>query len=583
MQFNQNIQTTKRPEFGRLVKWLHTGIVMLFLINVQSCNFPEDAKTEMMFETPTVYHFETGSTGGTVSYFFGEDYRYQVVLAPKWIMLESIEGRTKNGEINIPFVFSNLPDYIGQEGSVSGNLVVRIGNIGLFTFPVSYGKNIDPNPGTNQLAMICNVAYLNFGSEEKMSFTLTNPDSYGNSWQALDVPQWLQLSANSGYLGGGEQVTIQCSLQKEDLALGNYSHHINIVSSNPQSSHGILVTMTVDNSGPVASQKNTKWIEGKVKDAYFCTASGNLYVLTQKPNKLLYQLPESDSLYAIPLSKMPNCMDVSADGKTLVVGYNQAVVDVFDTELFEVKRSYETDCVPSDIVLGENDWCYITPETDQWVYLYSLNMTTGVTHRSSSHGSIYEKTRMVKAPDKALLYATRPQLSPGGVLVINIADGAAKDTIPSWHIDTGGNIWITKDGKKLIAANKKIYKTPEYTTELYNLDLPIVGSLDVPRNYLKSLNYCESLNCYFAVGSDYYWAAYNAETIYQLDDVSYSAVKSVKVQAYPGPLSNLYNPLMSVHHAFVNKQGTKLFALKNVPYELEMDKWALERIDLPLK
>ncbi len=40
---------------------------------------------------------------------------------------------------------------------------------------------------------------------------------------------------------------------------------------------------------------------------------------------------------------------------------------------------------------------------------------------------------------------------------------------------------------------------------------------------------------------------------------------------------------MDIHHVFANKPGTKLFALKNVQHDLEMGKWALEIIDLPLK
>ncbi|HPE76263.1 MAG TPA: hypothetical protein PLC80_09250, partial [Draconibacterium sp.] len=330
------------------------------------------------------------------------------------------------------------------------------------------------------------------------------------------------------------------------------------------------------------NQSNIKWIEGKVKDAYFCKSTNYLYAVTQNPNQLLYKLPESDSLYKVSLSKAPNCIDVSKDGKTLAIGYNQAVVDLFDAQTFELKRSYETECVPFDIVLGENDWCYLAPDLDQWVQLHSLNLKTGVTLHAGTYAAMYEKTIIVKVPDKPLLYATRTGLSPGGILAVNIEDGAAKDTIPLWNVDTGPAIWLTPDNKKLISAYKKIFKAPDYTTNLFTLDLPIVGSIDIPHNLIKTLNYCEILNSYFVVGSDYFWTAYNSETIYQLDAESYSLTKSLKVQPYPGYLINRFNPAMDVHHVFANKEGTKIFALKNVSYDLEMDKWALEIIDLPL-
>jgi len=454
-----------------------------------------------------------------------------------------------------------------------------------YNISVSYGvkPGADPNTNPDQPFLICSVAYLNFESENTLSFTLTNPGSFDNSWYARDIPSWLQLSESSGNISGGNQITVQCTINREGLQPGDYSQHINIESTNPRLSSGILVTMKVTNADPVVNLSKIKWIEGKVKDAYFCKTSGYLYVLTQKPNQLLYKLPDNDSLYAVPLSKTPNCIDVSKDGKTLAIGYNRAIVDLFDAQSFEIKRFYETDCVPFDIVISENDWCYIAPDIDQWTYLYSLNLKTGVTFRAGTNGTIYEKTLIVKAPDQPLLYATRTGLTPGGILVVNIANGAAKDTIPLWLVETGPAIWLTPDSKKLIAANKKIFKTPDYLSPAFNTNLPVVGSIDIPRNIIKSLDYCESLNTYFVVGSDYYWTAYNAETLYQLDAETFTATKSVKVLPYPGYLSNQNKPRMDIHHVFANKPGTKLFALKNVQHDLEMGKWALEIIDLPLK
>jgi hypothetical protein len=584
MKLNHKTQILKKAESCSLSKWRKNVTLFLFLVIFFSCNSPEDPGQENFINTPFVNHFETGTTSGTISFDFGENLKYQVVLAPKWINIKAIQGQIENGKLNIPFEFSNIQDYMGQENFIAGNLIVRIGYIGLFNFTLSYGVNpaTDPDPNPIQPFMICSAAYLNFGTENNLSFTLTNPGNYDNSWYANDIPSWLQLSESSGNISGGDQSTIQCTIVRDGLQPGEYSQHINIESTNPRLSTGILVTMKIDNVGPVTNLSNIKWIEGKVKDAYFFKTTNYLYAITQNPNQLLYKLPESDSLYKVSLSKAPNCIDVSKDGKTLAIGYNQAVVDLFDAQTFELKRSYETDCVPFDIVLGENDWCYLAPEADQWTYLYSLNLATGVTFRSGTNGTIYEKTFIVKAPEQPLLYATHTRSTPGGILVVNIAEGVAKDTIPYWHIETGSAIWLTPDSKKLITAFKKIYKTPEYTTNVFNMDLPVVGSIDIPRNIIKTLDYCENLKSYFVVGSDYFWTAYNSETIYQLDAESYSLTKSVKVQPYPGYLFNRFNPKMDVHHVYANKQGTKVFALKNVSYDLEMDKWALEIIDLPL-
>ncbi len=249
----------------------------------------------------------------------------------------------------------------------------------------------------------------------------------------------------------------------------------------------------------------------------------------------------------------------------MAIGYNQAYVDLFDSFTLELKRSYETDCIPAEVVFGENGWCYLTPTLDQWEYLYSLNLTSGVTYRRSTEYPVYEKAYFVKMPGKPLLYGTNPGLSPGGLMIVNIANGAANDTIPTWHVETGGALWISKDGKKIFAANKKIFRLPEYVANpSQQLDLPIIGTLDVPKGYIRSLDYNESLDCFFAAGSDFAWTASGAETIYQLNGINYSAVKSFKVTPYPGLADGVYNKPMDVYPSvFLSRLDKNSMQLKN--------------------
>jgi len=209
--------------------------------------------------------------------------------------------------------------------------------------------------------MTCSVAELDFGTGENRSFTISNPGQVDKWWSTSNIPSWLQFSQTNGNLQPYSGLTIQATIKPEGLAPGEYSQIIYIESTNPQLSTGILVKLKIENPGPPVNQSNIKWFEGTLKDALYCKKTDYLYLLTQAPNRLLVKTPGSDSLYIYPLDKVPNCIDITTGGDTIVVGYNQAVVDLFNAGTIERLKSYETDCVPFDVVFGANGWCYLAP------------------------------------------------------------------------------------------------------------------------------------------------------------------------------------------------------------------------------
>lgn len=567
------------------VRLLTSGLLpVLLLIVFHSCNFnyPEE-KQDQGYSTDLEFHFDLNTTSGIVDFTlteFGNE-PYQIIVYPRWVDVKKLEGNLNNGYCSIPFSFKEVETYM-QDGKVEGYIFVKVGKSEIFRITISYGNQEIEEPNEEGLPLYCSTAEIDFGTEDNRSFVIANPGQVDKNWYITDIPSWLTLSETSGNLPAGVSLTIFCNVNREGVYPGSYSQIINIESNNPQLSSGILMRIVVPEIGAPVDSASVKWIAGTVQDAYYNKVNDVLYILTKSPNNLLVKTTDNDSLITYPLERIPNCIDVTADGKTLAIGYNQAYVDILNAETLELIRQYETDCVPYDLVFGENGWCYLSPEEDQWVYLYCLNLTTGVTFRTST-ANMYEKTILRKMPGKPLLYATRPSLSPSGLLIINIEKGVANDTIPTWHEDTGGIIWLSKDGSKIFGGDKEIHKTPEYTTETYHLDLPKTGTMDIPRGYLKSLDYNEKLKCYFAVGTDYWWGAENSETIFQVNEVSFSAEKMVKVAKYPGFINQTYNPVMDVHHVFSNSSGTKLYALKNVQRNLELNNWAMEILELPLK
>ncbi len=559
-------------------------ITMLTLLLFSSCNFnyPEE-KQEPMYSTDLVFHYETGTPGGVADFtlFDFGSVPYQVIVYPKWIDVKNFEGTLNNGYCSIPFQFNNVDSYVSN-GRAEGYIFVRVGKTEIFRITVTYGVNeMEEPPVDGQVPLYCSTAEINFGLDENHSFTIANQGQVDKNWYITDIPSWLALSQTSGYLPAGVSLTIDCTVNRDGLNPGDYSQIIQIESNNPQLSHGVLMEMTVAAQGEPVNSSTLKWFSGTVMDAYYCKATDYIYILTKSPNNLLVKMPGSDTLQTYPLERIPNCLDVTGDGTNLAIGYNQAYVELWDANTMERIKLYETDCVPFDLVFGENGWCYLSPDVDQWVHLYSLNLNYGVTHRTTAAG-IYEKSILRKMPGKPYLFLTRPRLSPSGLLIVNIEDGAANDTIAYWHEDTGANLWLSEDGGKIIGGDKEIYRTPDYTTAQTHPDIFKIGTVDIPGAYIRSLDYNKHLQCYFVVSSDYWWGTDNSSTIYQVDEISFSANQSVKVSHYPGRVNNVSSPAMDVHYVFSNAEGNRLFAVKNVQQNLEVNYWALEILDLPL-
>lgn len=574
------------PNIRHFFAILSSMIILFISFFLISCSdeFPEESK-ETLYLMDKKYHFALGSMSGEITYEFDNNAsnQFEVYMYPKWMDLKIKKGNLQSGKAVIPFEFKN-PNEFMVNGRAIGRFIIKIASVGYFEIEIIYGQPVT-NPGNDDdsygLAILCDKAEINFDSNEIQKFTIINVLNREVWWTARDIPSWLVLSQTSGYIEAGGITVISCHINYEGLIPGRYSQIININVANPPNSAGILFNLNYNHPDPPSDSPNLKWISGDISDALFCQSSGNLYILTQNPNRVLIKSDATDTLQSISLSRIPNCIDVSKDGKTIAIGYNQANVDIFDGETFNIKRSYETKCIPHDIVLGENGWCYLAPALDQGVYFYSLNLSTGETFHTSTKNPVYEKSVMFKDPEKPILYMTRPRLSPGGILIIDISKGAANDTIPYWHVDTGGKLWLTEDGNKLIASYKKIYKKPDYTTEnLHQIDLDILGTVNMPQNQIQSLYYSKTRKSYFVSGSDYFWTAYNASIIYQLDPVSFSSVNSFTIKPYPGYYKGTMNQPMNIHHLFVNNDGNKIYALKCLYLNSQTENWALEIIDL---
>ena len=213
-------------------------------------------------------------------------------------------------------------------------------------------------------------------------------------------------------------------------------------------------------------------INGIVTDAEFNHESGIMVICTKSPNSLIVFNTNTNESNTISLAKTPYCVSLSEDGHKAVIGYSVASVSYIDIDNLDFINDFNIDCIPYDIVIGDNGWCYVTPTADQWVFFRSLNLNSGELITGRNGYTVYERTVIRKVPGKPYLVGSRMGLSPTGLLIFNVTRGPASDSISYYHEDIGP-FWISADGARLYSRAKNVYSLPEYDG-LYNFTTPPV-------------------------------------------------------------------------------------------------------------
>lgn len=189
----------------------------------------------------------------------------------------------------------------------------------------------------------------------------------------------------------------------------------------------------------------------RVIDAEFSTQLNSIVAVATSPNQLHIYNPDSGALTSVNLPVLPNCVGVSPDGLTAVVGHDAWISQI---DLVE-HRVLQTIAIPTnvaDIVLGPNGYAYAFTPNSYSSYTYSINLSTGV--QSQSYGSRNPAAARLH-PSFDRIYGADRYISPDDIIRINIGDGIASywgDSVYHGDYAMCGNVWISADGVRLFTA-----------------------------------------------------------------------------------------------------------------------------------
>jgi hypothetical protein len=490
---------------------------------------------------------------------------FMVIVQPKWLSFKSMHGKVSGG--NAPLDISIVKsDIVSGYQTHYAQVTIDVENAGLFSFTVAYTNSGNPS-------LLSSVSSLNFESLSSRTFTISNTSDGILNWEITAIPDWLIISPASGTLSKGNSTTVTASLNLVDIPTGQDLSGTLVINNNSVTGNLNIPVLIPEN---ILIPSTVMEINGIITDAEFNHETGMMVICTKSPNSLIVFNTTLNVSNTIPLDKTPSCVSLSEDGHKAVIGYTVSSLSYFDIDNLNFSGNFSIDCIPFDVVLGDNGWCYITPSVDQWVQFRSLNLISGELVVGNNQSTVYEKTLIRKIPGKPYLIGSRTTLSPTGILIFDVTKGIASDTITYYHTSIG-KFCISEDGAKLYDSYRNVYNMPVYDYQYHPFSPPVFGQIQSVLNYISAFEECPSLSSIFVASSYYDYMSGYSSLIEQFNTVNLNKVKTYNVSPVfvtENGVRTLYET--SAKFIFVNKKGTTLYALKNLKENYSKDFWTIE-------
>lgn len=547
---------------------------IVLIVTIFSCNddFLEKNDRSSFTRTDTIYATNIKSTVD-VSYSLMpiSNKSYTITYFPKWITLSSMHGEIDaEGTTQLSFFVDTENQVISGLGIYNASIVLDVKDYGLISIPFTYLNAGNP-------VLQCSASELNFESLNSKIFTISNISDGFLVWQITGIPDWLTLSETSGTLYSGQSITIT-AYWKSGYPVPDQDISDTLHILNNSSEDDYMISVTLKASALIPS--NVASIQGEVTDAEYNKGTGIMAICTKSPNSLILYNTTSNESKIMSLAKTPACVSIAEDGHTAVIGYSVASVAYINLDEEKIIEEYDIDCIPYDIVLGDNSWCYITPTIDQWVYFRSLNLKTGVVTVGKNGYTVYEKTMIKKIPNKPYLIGSRMNLSPTGILMFDVSKGIASDTIAYWH-ESIGNFWISQDGTKLFTAYRKVYQMPQYDSEFHTTSPNVFGEMGTSQYYISAFDDCSETKRIFTVSAMYWYSEDTSSKIEQFNSDNLNKINEFEVSPeIVNDESGITIYQTSVKYVFVDQKGINLYAIKMVNQDYNIVNWSIEKFDL---
>lgn len=484
---------------------------------------------------------------------------WQITDQPDWLLIEPLQGDI----IQTPLI------------TITANVASML--------PGNYSEFININTTTGSLQVRVSIVIINSTAvqitpealffdyqENSKSLSLQNNSDEIINWRLVPSVQYLTISPSLGILQPGQSSNVTVTVNRGSLSPQLYTAKLALMI-NDQSGNGVAVSVNNYAEGNLL-------LSGVSVDAEYDRVHDKLIAITT--SALLKVDLKERTLESVTLEHTANCLSVSTDGESAIVGHHSAMTLV-DLSSMQVEENYEVTTDVLDIILAPNNWVYAFPRTDQWQYIRCINLADGseVNHTGFM---IYAGTKAKLHPSGKYIYGANNGVVPSDAEKYDIQEGRANYLYHSpYHGDHEfyGQIWLADDGLKLLSRGNNIFNLSETKAT----DLIYTGTLPVANKWVHAADFCTSKNRIGVVFYDYDIfngiEPQNSVNFFDATDYTYVEEKlflNLIVQTGTG-LESV--PALG-QSGFFDSTGTTFYAIVNSGSKGLIQQWAVATIHL---
>ncbi|MEJ5263951.1 MAG: hypothetical protein WHT29_01405 [Bacteroidales bacterium] len=541
---------------------------ILAYVLTTSCEREIDTVTPIKISSDTLVF--TDNQTNTLLLSAEQSYEFTVISYPSWLTVFPLSGKISNKitEITLVSYFGALP-----KGGYEGYLV----------FSTSLGKDsiyLKGFVGEHTLYSVAKTVYIDYSANKEI-FTLSNIGNTSIQY-AFDIDSnFISLSPKMGKLEAGQATEVLIQVDRKFLQKGLTKANLYL---NINQKRTDTITVSINH---YKEQKKRLYCE-RIVDAEYNKQQDILVFVTQNPDRLYIYETVKNRFDSIDLPEVPRCVSIAPNGHVAVVGHEN---DFSYFDLASMKnfgKKHVRDASISDIIITDNHWVYVFPETyssnsgiimntesNTYISKY-CGLYPGAVVRLDNSGKYYygtdESSNIVKLEFHADTIKILKRYSVSEFIQVSAFDNYIPD-----------DLWISEKGDM-------IYTSRNYVFNVVGNDFFYKGkiALDSAHQFIKWLVKPSTQNNIYAIIANYMQIDYKDSSfissyLYVIDETTLRTKNKIALENYliknitTGQFGVLY---CEPNYLFCNSKGDKLFVLSRAFSLKNLNIWGIEEISL---
>lgn len=374
--------------------------------------------------------------------------QFEITSMPEWLRIRPLIGWVQAGNA-AHLAATTLFDYFDSNNIHYGTISITsdVENVTIEVVGVANPDVIFSVSDTLVYPNGINVQTLKVTNNSE----LTLPYSITTSSNAISV------ESDHGEVPPHGQADIQVEIDREAIIDGFISPTLDVTVNE------IVKTVSFE-------IERKRLLPAEVIDAEYSKTRDVLAYVTDKRTLNVYH-PDTKNTDVIQLRYRPTCLSLSLDGNYAAVGFDKHVTYV-DLLTCETLTTNNISCMASDIVLGNNHWAYVVPDSDMLQEIQYLDVST-------PNSTVYHLAG-IKARSKARLhpsgkyiycavYGSRPtQIKKFDIqndTIVFMYDSPSLNTPPF-----SDDFWYSEDGNKIFNKGGAVIRaTEDQATDMHKI------------------------------------------------------------------------------------------------------------------